>query len=86
MENKNIYCQYYQLTIPKKETWFVLGIIRNEDNIAIERSIDKIRGIIEFYVPIECEKHFLKIIRILKAKRHITDFTKKENRLKYESL
>ena len=74
------------MTIPKKQTWFVLGIIRNEENVAFERSIDKAKGILEFYVPTECEPQFIRIINILKNDGYITNITKQRNRLEYEPL
>lgn len=73
---QNSTCFYYQATIDRSKTWFVVGVLRNEDHIAFDRSMNPKLGIFEFFVPADQEVRFLQIINYFIAEKLISDFKK----------
>ncbi|MFC1894915.1 hypothetical protein ACFLYH_03125 [Candidatus Dependentiae bacterium] len=81
-----MYCQYYHVTTDRPRTWFVVGCFRNEENIVFERSFDKKKSILEFFVTPECENHFLKVIDYLIKNGYVLKCQKLPNRLEQEEV
>ena len=81
-----MYCQYYQVTTNKPKTWFVVGCFRSEENLVFERTLDKQKSILEFFVTPECEKRFLSVINYLKKHGYVLECEKRENRLITENV
>jgi hypothetical protein len=77
-----MYCKYYKAKSLKRKTWFVFGSIRNEENMAFGRTLDKAESILEFFVAPDYEKHFIKVMNSLKKRGYILEYEKAENRLK----
>ena len=77
---KKEYCLYYQAQVNIEKTWFVVGIFRNEDHIAFERTLDNDHSILEFFVPPDQESDFLKIIKALKNRGYLFSCEKLDNR------
>ena len=84
MEEK--YCQYYLAQTNKTKTWFVVGALRNEDNIVFERTIDKKDSILEFFVTKGYEDKFLKVMNQFKELGYVLNYHKTENRLRNQSF
>ena len=42
-----MYCKYYQAISVKEKTWFVFGVLRNEENVAFSRTLDKQQNLLE---------------------------------------
>ncbi|MBD3273182.1 hypothetical protein GF385_02410 [Candidatus Dependentiae bacterium] len=76
-----MYCKYYKAKSLKSKTWFVFGAIRNEENVAFGRTLDKKESILEFFVAPDYEQHFIKIMKYLKNKGYILELKKEINRL-----
>ena len=81
-----MYGFYYQAKALKEKTWFIIGVIKSEDNLAFVRTIDKQKGILEFFVPPSQNQKFLRLVDYFAQKGLLSDFTKKENRLKKEPV
>ena len=79
-----MYCKYYIAKSFKPKTWFVFGAMRNEENVAFGRTLDKKESLLEFFVAPDYEEHFLKLMKSLSDRGYILSFEKKENRLKVE--
>lgn len=77
-----MYCKYYQAKSLKPKTWFVFGAVRNEENVAFGRTLDKKESLIEFFVAPDYEEHFVKLMNSLSKRGYILEFHKMENRLK----
>ncbi len=77
---------YYQAKANKNKTWFIIGILKSEDNLAFVRTLNKKEGLLEFFIPPEQEKQFLKIMKYLRRQNLITELTKKPNRLLEEEV
>jgi len=81
-----MYSSYFVVKIPKKQTWFVLGIIRNSSHIAIERSLDKKTGEVEFFVAPGREEEFENLINSFSRFGLELLCERRENRLLREPL
>ncbi len=77
-----MYCQYYHAHTFRPKTWFVIGSLRNEDNLAFARTFDKKNSIIELFVPKNNEEKFLSFMQYLQENGYVLKLEKKENRLK----
>jgi hypothetical protein len=76
-----MYCQYYQAKTNKPKTLFVVGMLRNEENVAFARTLDTQKSILEFFVPKDTEKDFLKIMNYFIRKKYVLNLEKMQNRL-----
>lgn len=77
-----MYCQYYQAKTLKPKTWFVIGSLKSEENLAFTRTIDTKNSILEFFVTQDCEAKFLKFMDTLQKLGYILELKKLENLLK----
>ena len=75
-----MYCEYYKVKTLKTKTWFVLGALKAEDNLAFARTLDKVNSILEFFVPKDYEENFLIFINKLKMDGYILEYSKTKNR------
>lgn len=78
MENE--YCLYYQASVNREKTWFVVGALRNEDHLAFERAMENKQDILEFLVPPSQEKSFLEFILQLQERGVVFWCKKQTNR------
>ncbi|MBY0353094.1 hypothetical protein K2W90_01900 [Candidatus Babeliales bacterium] len=81
-----MYCKYYQAQVLKEKTWLVIGVFRNEDNVAFARALEGRRNVIEFFVPDSQEEQFLHVIDCLMEKGAILSCEEKPNRIKEDDL
>jgi len=79
-----MYCQYYQANVNIPYTWFIGGLIRNEDNLVFERTLDNNSGTIEFFIPEGLEKEFCDLMDCLIARGYVYNYQKLPNRLEQE--
>ena len=76
------FCLYYQAKVKKSETWFCVAILRSFENVAFDRTLDKVEGLFEFFVPEDREEIFLYIMDRLKSLDVVQDLKKLTNRFK----
>lgn len=74
-------CLYFQARVDKKRAWFVMGVFRNEDNVAFVRALDGSSEVFEFFVPSGLTEPFFIAIKYLESNGHINNFQQLENRL-----
>ena len=74
------YCLYYHVAVEKQKTWFVVGIMRNEDHLAFERTLAGQNNILEFFVPEALEQPFLILMEMLKKSGCVLGWSKLPNR------
>jgi len=79
MKTDNQFCLFYRITIKVEYTWFVVGIFRNEDHLAFERTDEENNAILDFFVPAAGEQEFLSIIYDLHAKGYVLGYQKGNN-------
>ena len=75
-----MYCSYYHVRFIKKTIWFVVGVLRAEDNIVFERAFDGESDLFEFFVPPGREFEFLRLIDVLRHRGHVVSLEQKPNR------
>jgi hypothetical protein len=74
------YCLYYTAKIDKKRCWLLSSILRANEHIAFDRSLDPQASIFEFFVPHGMEQRFLTIMNYMEQKAVVTDLVKLPNR------
>ncbi len=74
-------CLYYQGYLVREKIWLVVGLLRNEDHVCFERTIDKNTNLFEFFVPASQEKIFNHLMDYFIAKEYIFDLQRKPNPL-----
>jgi hypothetical protein len=79
------FCHYYQAVATRETTWFLIGILRSYEHLVFERTVDKTKGIIEFFVPQDLEDHFLTLMQQLQERNVINQLQKLPNRLEIDS-
>ena len=75
------YCLFYRITVTIQTTWFVVGIFRNEDHLAFERTNEEDNSQLDFFVPEACKDDFLGIVSALHAQGHILSYQQLTNPL-----
>lgn len=76
------YCEYYQGTLRRDKTWFVVGCLRNQDNLVFERALEKQENLFEFFVPPAYEQDFLDLMGFFSRKGYLLSLEKKPNRIR----
>ncbi|MFH1644269.1 MAG: hypothetical protein ABIA74_03775 [bacterium] len=79
-----MYSKYYQSHVKKSKTWFIIGSLKNEENLAFVRTLDKKQGILEYFVPESHEQKFLNLMNYFIQKNLIFNLEEKKNRLKIQ--
>ncbi len=74
-------CVYYQANVDKKRAWFVMGVFRNEDNVAFVRALDGRSDKFEFFVPRGLVEEFLHAAKYLTTHGYIDGLEQMKNRL-----
>lgn len=59
---------YYQAIVPPERCWFFTAVIRSQEHLCFDRSADKTKSIVEFFVPAGNQKEFESLIATLAAK------------------
>lgn len=75
-----LYCSYFQANVKKEETWFFVATLRSYEHYAFDRTLDKVTGLFEFFVPQGYEQKFVELMQWYQDKGVIRDFKKLENR------
>lgn len=77
---QTILCRYFQARVDKKRAWFVMGVFRNEDNVAFVRALDGSSTQFEFLVPAGFIEQFMVAASYLEQHGYISDLVELENR------
>lgn len=79
MKTEAQYCLFYRITVNVQTTWFVIGIFRNEDHLAFERTNSEDNSQLDFFVPHACKESFLGIITSLHAQGYVIAYQELQN-------
>ena len=74
------YSIHYQARVERSQTWFVVGILRSFEHLVFDRTIDKQREIIEYFVPADLEYYFLEVMEYFISQAIVYDLTKLPHR------
>ena len=75
------YCSYYQAHVNRKQTWFLVALLRSHEHCAFDRTLNKEEDIFEFFVPPDLEPSFVELLTELRYQNIIFNFNKLPNRL-----
>lgn len=78
------YCSYFQALVSKKDTWFFVATLRSFEHLAFDRTYDKETGCFEFFVPVDGEEQFVKLMNYYEQTGIVHSFQKLPNRLIHE--
>ena len=70
-------CLYYQGYVVREKIWFVVGVLRNEDHLCFERTVDKHTNLFEFFVPAGNDKIFRHLMDYFVAQGYVFDLEQK---------
>ena len=79
MNTQEKYSLFYRVKITVEKTWFVVGVFRNEDYLAFERTSEEDNATLDFFVPHACEEQFVSIIYALRDKGYVIAYEKAVN-------
>lgn len=74
-------CSYYQAVVTKKDTSFFVATLRSNEHVVFDRTLDKEKGIFEFFVPPTQEQRFLEIMHYYVQSGIVSDLQKLPHRL-----
>ena len=76
MKNKTTQSVYYQAHVERKLSWLLSGVMKSVEHVAFDRTLDKQKGIVEFFVPVSMEETFLQIMDYLKKEQVVLSLEK----------
>lgn len=76
-----IYCSYYHAIIAREDCWFVTAVLKEQDHICLDRTLDVQQLLYEFFIPRDQEKIFCTIMNHFKQTGSVSYFEKLPNRL-----
>ena len=81
MENKEKFSTYYQAQAESKTLRYAMGILRNQENWAFIRTLDKKTSTLEFFIAPAYEEEFAQLLQMLLDQKYLSWFKKLPNRL-----
>lgn len=75
-----MYSKYYLAKVLREKTWFLAGVLRNESNLVLDRSLDAKNNLFEFFVSEDQEDHFLDVMESMKKRGVVLSLQKAVNR------
>jgi hypothetical protein len=75
-----LFCSYYQATVERQMTWFVVATLKSYEHTQFDRTIDVASSVFEFFVPAAQEELFLAIMARLEERGYVSNLKKLENR------
>lgn len=74
------YCRYFQAYVKPETCWFVVAVLKAEENVVFTRTFDTKNSILEFFVPIHTYDQFIVIVDRLIDLDYVGLIIEKENR------
>lgn len=75
------FCSYFQAKIRKHDTWFFVATLRFYEHLTFDRTLDKISGTFEFFVPEGNEPTFIRFMQRHEKTGLVSDLVQLPNRL-----
>lgn len=77
---------YYQAHIPADRCWFFTAVIRCQENLCFDRTLDKERSVFEFFVPAEKASQFEAFMAALAEQGVVRNLQQFSNRFADEQV
>ena len=75
------FCTYYQAQVSRRETSYFTALLRSFEHLTFDRTLDKERGLFEFFVPEGFEDVFCTIMQHFIDAGIVSEFKELPNRL-----
>lgn len=75
------HCHYYQAYVVPAQCWYLTSILRSQEHLCFDRTIDVPNSIFEFFVPDLTHPHFLQLMSYFEQAGIIKNFHKLPNRI-----
>lgn len=75
------YSAYYLAEVERSRVWFFVAILRSFENVAFDRTVDKVASQMEIFVAPDCEAEFLDLMHELQRRGVVLSLQAVENRL-----
>lgn len=75
------YCIYYHAFLKRESIWLITGILRNEDHWVFDRTLDKNKDLLEFFVAPAYKDMFENYMEFFKEKGLVYEYYSLPNRL-----
>lgn len=79
------FCSYYQAYLSRKESWYVVALLKSFEHLVFDRTLDQSNSLFEFFVPVTLEHEFVTIMNYFLKEHLIKNFIKLPNRLQEPS-
>ncbi|HXW86127.1 MAG TPA: hypothetical protein VEK38_02170 [Candidatus Bathyarchaeia archaeon] len=80
IEKSSLYCSYYQATVDRPLSWFVVAALKSYEHMSFDRTIDVASSTFEFFVPESTEQYFLQLMDYFSAQGLVKNVQKLPNR------
>ena len=74
-------CSYFQARVLREQTWLFVALLRSNEHLCFDRTIDVSQGRFEFFVPVDNAARFLELMRGFEVTGLISDLQALPNRL-----
>lgn len=75
------FCAYFQALVTRETTWLFTALLRSNEHLCFDRTIDVSVGRFEFFVPVDNRDRFVALMRGFEALGLISDIQALPNRL-----
>ena len=76
-----VLCAYFQARVLREQTWLFVALLRSNEHLCFDRTIDVAQGCFEFFVPVDSTSRFLELMRGFEAMGLVSDIQALPNRL-----
>lgn len=80
------YCYYYQATLDRPKSWFLVAVLRSFEHLAFDRTLNKEESRFEFFVPENNVEYFLEVMEYMVQEGVVIEFKELPNRLMSEEV
>lgn len=75
------FCSYFQALVSRELTWLFVALLRSNEHLCFDRTIDAQVGRFEFFVPVENVTRFLTVMQGLEKIGIVSELQALPNRL-----
>lgn len=76
-----VFCSYFQARIQKEQTWLFVALLRSNEHLSFDRTINVDEGRFEFFVPKDNVERFLTLMHQFETEGLVSELVCLPNRL-----
>jgi hypothetical protein len=81
IQKEQRYCRYYQAHVERERTWFFTSLLRAQEHLCFDRTLDPHSGLFEFFVPEGLEAPFESFMHTMHELGVVSNLNAQPNRL-----